>query len=115
MITLLLALACSEQPAVLPPSALPDRKPPVARMVRAGDVQGFLARPAELPGALPGHLVLVDILDDATRDAARSRADAGAVVLVVGPDIDPAAAETYLAGMPSTGAVTVDCQRASCP
>ncbi len=114
MIALLAALACSEAPAPLPASALPDHAPPVARMVRAGAVTGYLARPADAPAPLPGALVLVEVIDEAGRAAARARADAGAVVLLVAPGVDPSAAEAYLAGLPTTGAVSVVCERADC-
>ncbi len=110
-----LLLACTDPPAALPPSALPDRKPPIGRMVRTGAVQGYLASPAALTEPLPGTLVLVDTLDEAGKAAARTRADAGTVVFVVLPTVDADAARAYLDGLPSTRGVTVACERAVCP
>ena len=113
MILLALLLACATEPPV--PLPAPEAKaPPVdARMVRAAAVQGFLGRPGS-PGP-EAVLLLVEAQGEATRARVRELAEGGAITLAVGPEVEPAAARAYLAGMSGVGAVRTLCERAACP
>lgn len=115
MIAVLAVLLACEQPAPLPTTAVDTRPPPIGRLVQAGPVRGFLARPGTETPPTPAELRLVDALDPATKEAAMADAGAGRVILAVTPDIDTDRAHAYLDGMPSTAPPTRTCRRATCP
>ncbi len=116
MMLLLGLLACdpAQQPAPLPP---PMQAEPtvIGRMVKAGPVEGYLARPIAPASGREGLLLRVATVDGTSREEARRRAEAGVVVLVVGAPIDPALARAYLEGMPEVASTRVECPGGGCP
>ena len=115
MIALLFALACnpSEPTPLPPPAAVPVTAR--GRMVRSGEVQGFLARPTATSGKHAGLVLLVTQHSDATRAAAITRAQSGTIVLAITPDTAQGAAESYLQAMPDVTTVAKDCLPPRCP
>lgn len=112
---LLLGPACQEAaPVALPP---PARIEPTARgrMVRHGEVEGYIARPLVGGSGRVGTLLLVELQDEPARQAALALAAQGGVALAVAPPTPVELARAYLAGMPDVASVVVVCQRASCP
>lgn len=114
MLVLGLLLAC-ERPAALPETAVDTRPPAVGRLVEAGPVRGFLARPGAESPPTPAELLLVEALDADAKAAAIEIAEAGGVALAIPPGVDLDKARAYLAGMPSTGPLTERCLRSHCP
>lgn len=115
LLALFLLLGCRpEAPAELPP---PARSQPTAsgRMVRAGSVRGYIARPVADGSGRTGTLVLVDAHDDDSRAVAMALAEQGGVALAIDAGTELGAARTYLDGMADVGRVVVQCKRASCP
>lgn len=109
-----LGLACSSDgPAELPPSRLPVQTTR-AYMVKAAEVEGYLARPVA-EGSYPGVLVLVDTIDDGSRALAEEAAAEGRIVLAVAEGTDPRASLAYLDGLPATTTTTTRCERRECP
>ena len=111
---LLLAWGC-ESPPPLPASALDPGPAPYGRLVVAGPVRGYLARPGMADQTFPAELRLVEAINESTRAAALQAAAAGQIVLAVEPGVDTDAARSYLSGIPATGIVDIECQRSVCP
>lgn len=120
MMLLLGLLACDPAlpPAPLPPS-VQSEPTVIGRAVKAGPVEGYIARPIAPPIApateREGLLLRVDSVDAGAREEARRRAEAGVVVLLVGSQVDPALARSYLEAMPEVGTTRVECSGGSCP
>ena len=114
MLPLLFALACSDPPTPLPPSAV---EPTLAhgRMVRIGTVQGFLARPTVPPRTPQVQLLLVTGQDETTRAAAIERAGSGRTVLAIDPTVPTDEAEQYLLDLSGADTVPRECLRPACP
>lgn len=117
MTLLLIALlACDPAvpPAPLPPEVRTEPKT-VGRMVKAGPVVGFIARPRSATPPLPGLVLRASAIDDAARAEALRRAEDGVVALVIDPTIDAEQALTYVRDMPDVGDATLQCLGAACP
>jgi hypothetical protein len=108
---LTLMLACEPAPVPLPDAV---GAPGEARRVRVPGVDGYLARPSGEGEQLPSSLLLVDDLGPETQATARQLAEAGAVVLAVGPESDEARARAYLDGMSDTTTPSTVCQAQRC-
>ena len=107
----LLLAACIEGA----PKPLPERQSSTevkvdSRMVRAGEVEGYLGRP-KVEGPVQAELFLVDVIDEALRSQVQERARAGVGVLAVEAQVSEEAALTYLRGMPWTQEVKRLCLR----
>ncbi|NOY24908.1 MAG: hypothetical protein GXP62_03460 [Oligoflexia bacterium] len=107
--------SCDTPPKATLPDPVHQTVRSTGRMVRAGAVQGYVARPLASGTDRTGTLILAEQVDDPTMAAAIELANEGGVALVVSPATDTAAARSYLAGMPDVRQITVLCQRASCP
>jgi len=113
---LYLLLACTDpQPVPLPPRTL-TAATSRGRMVRIGDVQGFLARPQGADDPAPtAVLQLITTLDPSSRERATAKADQGLIVLAVPHTVPTDAAAAYLKGMPPVQEIVTECYRTSCP
>ncbi len=116
-----LVLVCLAACVVGDPEPLPAPQPTPTRqldlrMVKAGEIEGYLGRPV-IDESVPAELLLVDALDELAREQVRSRAEAGTGAFAVSVDVDSTAAEAYLDGMPWTETVSRVCLRSGgqCP
>lgn len=114
----LLLLACLEAdpPLPLPPSAMP-REEARGRMVRAGAVRAFIARPREEPPGqrLPARLLRAPALDEAAKQRAIALAATGEIVLLIDSSQDATAAHRYLAALPAVDPAALRCEPEPCP
>ena len=79
-------------------------------MVAAGtDLRGYLVKPHVLPA--PGVLLLVDQINEQTRQHATTQATEGRVALAVETDTPTTRAQAYLDALADTRGVTVTCLR----
>ena len=106
---LLLWLACSD-PAPLPPSKVvtPTTQ---GRVVQAGEVRGYLARPIA-DGAVRG--IVLRVSGSGAQLAADQRAAAGQVVLAISPEISTEAAVAYVGAIPGILTVQTECLPSDC-
>ena len=109
----IIGLGCSTEPPLPLPEPEQMLWQPKGRMVAATDLRGFLVMPQSTPA--PGVLVLVDVIDDAEREAALALAGAGEVVLLLPPQTLQERGEQYLNDLPSTRGLHTLCKRARCP
>jgi len=105
--------ACHDEAPALPPPLLQTAEPPIGRLVRAGDLLGFLARPS---GGDTGaaQLHLAPALDEDTRATALAAAREGVTVLAIPPEVSTQRGRAYLERIAS-GEITVRCTRSECP
>ncbi len=113
LLLLLLACATEPPPAPLPPSAL-EVAAPIGRMARLGDLEGYIARPAD-DDPHPALLLWVGDLEGPTRERAMTEARSGQIVLAAPPLADAARSRAWLQGMRGATTVAERCLRPSCP
>ena len=106
---LLLWMAC-EAAVPLPPKAM-GPPAPNARMVQAGDVQGYLVQPVATPSPI-AVLLLVEDMNDQTRSEAKSHPNS--TVLAIEPATSLDGASAYLRGLANIDEVRIICKRKKC-
>ena len=112
MIVLAIWLGCAEPVSLPPPKQTLDTT--IGRVVQAGTVKGYIARPTTgTPHT--AVLLLVEQDDPSSHKAADEHAEAGAVVLAIEPSVPSADAHAYLSAIPNIQSVKTQCRRSHCP